>query len=195
MTQDIQPEPIYSELINLDIFNTLQKATNLAKSSSQKGYRRDYGRSQSATEGQGSVNESQTDKFCASEADNTFFPSSRAGTATRSLSGHLQSKPEGIQQCIATQRIPDPCRSVEKLNEFLTDCEKIPGPSQHLKVTQWMESIYGKEKNDAFKRRMEEKQPSTTQASAKNGPRSQQRKSKCEKAGRSSEQGQRQSTR
>ncbi|MBW0587657.1 hypothetical protein O181_127372 [Austropuccinia psidii MF-1] len=86
-------------------------------SSFQKGLRRDYGRSQSVTEGQG------------------------ADTATRSLSGNLQSQPEGVQQCIAAQRVPDPFRSVEKLHEFLPDCEKIPGPSQHLQVTKWMASI------------------------------------------------------
>ncbi|MBW0591017.1 hypothetical protein O181_130732 [Austropuccinia psidii MF-1] len=59
--------------------------------SSQKGHRCDYGRSQSATEGQG------------------------ADTATRSLSGHIQIQPEGLQQCIAAQRVPDPFRSVEKI--------------------------------------------------------------------------------
>ncbi|MBW0516675.1 hypothetical protein O181_056390 [Austropuccinia psidii MF-1] len=41
---------------------------------------------------------------------------------------------------------------------------------------------------------MEEKQPSTTQASAKNSSSSQKQKFKCEKAAKSSEQGQRQST-
>ncbi|MBW0515946.1 hypothetical protein O181_055661 [Austropuccinia psidii MF-1] len=70
----------------------------------------------------------------------------------------------------------------------------IPGPSQHLKVTQWMPSIDGKEKHDAFNSRIEEKQPSTTQASAKNSPSSQQQQFQCEKAATSSEQGQRQST-
>ncbi|MBW0513814.1 hypothetical protein O181_053529 [Austropuccinia psidii MF-1] len=34
----------------------------------------------------------------------------------------------------------------EKLHEFLPDCEKVFGPSQHLQVTQWMTSIDGKEK-------------------------------------------------
>ena len=32
VTQNNQPEPIYSQLINLDISNTLQKAKNLANS-------------------------------------------------------------------------------------------------------------------------------------------------------------------
>ncbi|MBW0527658.1 hypothetical protein O181_067373 [Austropuccinia psidii MF-1] len=89
--------------------------------SSQKGHRRDYGRGQLVTEGQG------------------------AETATRRLSGHIQSQKEGLQQCIAAQRVPDPCRSVKKLHEFLPDCEKIPGPSQHLQDTQWMASLDGKE--------------------------------------------------
>ncbi|MBW0465461.1 hypothetical protein O181_005176 [Austropuccinia psidii MF-1] len=163
-------------------------------SSSQKHFRCDYGRSQSVKEGQGSVSVSQTDKLCHSEADNTVSPLKRAETATRSLSGPIQSQPEGIEKCIAAQRVPHPCRSVEKLHEFLTDCEKIPGPSQHLQVTQLMESIDGKEKHDAFNSRTEEKQPSTTQASAKNIPSSQQQQFQCEKEATSPEKGKRQRT-
>ncbi|MBW0500989.1 hypothetical protein O181_040704 [Austropuccinia psidii MF-1] len=72
---------------------------------SQKGYRRDYGRSKSVTEGQGSVNGSQTDKLFHSEADNTVLPSNRADTATKSLSGHIQSQPEGLPKCIAAQSV------------------------------------------------------------------------------------------
>ncbi|MBW0554545.1 hypothetical protein O181_094260 [Austropuccinia psidii MF-1] len=135
-------------------------------SSSQKGHRRDYGRSQSVTEGQGSVDDFQINKSCHSEADNTVLPSNRAETATRSLSGQLQRQPEGLQQCIAAQRVTDPCRSLEKLHEFLPDCEKIHGPSQHLQVTQGMAFIDGKEEYDAFNSRMEEKQPSTANTSA-----------------------------
>ncbi|MBW0569989.1 hypothetical protein O181_109704 [Austropuccinia psidii MF-1] len=89
-------------------------------SSSQKCYSCDCCRSQSVTEG--------------------------ADTATRSLSGHIKSHTKGLQQCIAAQRVPDPFKSVEKLHELLPDCKKISGPSQHLQVTQWMESIDGKDK-------------------------------------------------
>ncbi|MBW0490403.1 hypothetical protein O181_030118 [Austropuccinia psidii MF-1] len=71
----------------------------------------------------------------------------------------LQKDKEGLQQCIAAQRVPAPGRSVEKLHELLPDCEKIPGPSQHLKVTQWMASIDGKEKHDAFNSRMGKNNP------------------------------------
>ncbi|MBW0500879.1 hypothetical protein O181_040594 [Austropuccinia psidii MF-1] len=92
--------------------STRSGASYNPSSSLQKGYRRDYGRSQSVTEGQG---------------------------------GHIQSHPEGLKQCIAAQRVPDPCRSVEKLHEFLPDCDKIPGPSQQFQVTQWITSIDGKE--------------------------------------------------
>ncbi|MBW0547369.1 hypothetical protein O181_087084 [Austropuccinia psidii MF-1] len=102
--------------------------------SSQKGHRRDFGRTQSVTEGQGSVDDLQINKLCHSQADNTILPSNRAETATRSLSGHIQSQPEGLQQCIAAQRVPDPHRSVEKLHEFLPDCEKIPGPPNTCKL-------------------------------------------------------------
>ncbi|MBW0586491.1 hypothetical protein O181_126206 [Austropuccinia psidii MF-1] len=103
IAQNNQQEPISSELINLDISNTLQKAKNLANrarykpsSSSQKGHRRDYGRSQSDTEGQGSVKDFHNRKLSNSEVDDTILPSKRADTATRSLSGHLQSQPEGL---------------------------------------------------------------------------------------------------
>ncbi|MBW0548073.1 hypothetical protein O181_087788 [Austropuccinia psidii MF-1] len=188
VTQNNPPEPFSSELINLDISNTLQKAKNLANrasyspsSSSQKGHRRDYGRSQSVTEGQGSADDLQINKLCHSEADKTVLPSKRADTTIGSLNGHLQSQPEGLQQFIAAQRVPDPCRYVEKLHKFLPDCEKIPGPSQHLEVSQWMASINGKEEHDALNSRMEEKQPSTTQTSAKNSPSGQQQKFQREK--------------
>ncbi|MBW0513822.1 hypothetical protein O181_053537 [Austropuccinia psidii MF-1] len=138
--------------------------------SSQKCYRPYYGIIKSVTEGQGSVNGSQTEKLCHSEADNTVLPSNSSDTATQSLSGHRQSQPEGLQQCIAARRVPDPWIYVEKLHAFLPDCEKIPGPSQHLKVIHWMETIDVKEKHDFFNRRMEGKQTSTTQASAKSSP-------------------------
>ncbi|MBW0518268.1 hypothetical protein O181_057983 [Austropuccinia psidii MF-1] len=163
--------------------------------SSQKGYRCDYGRGQSVTEEQGSVDGTQTDKLCHSEADNTVLPSKRADTATRSLGGHLQSQPEGIQQCTSAQRVPDPCKYVEQLHEFLPDHENIFGPSQHLQVTQWMSSIDGKEKHNSFNSRMEEQQPSTTQESAKNSPSSQKKQFQLKKTATSSEQGQRQSLR
>ncbi|MBW0534091.1 hypothetical protein O181_073806 [Austropuccinia psidii MF-1] len=138
--------------------------------SSPKGHRRDYGRSQSVTEGQGSIDDFQINGLCHSEAVNTILPSNRG------------------------QRVRDPFRSVEKLHEFLPDSEKVPGPSQHLQVIQWMASIDRKEEHDAFNSRIEEKQPSTTQASAKNSPSSQQQQLQCEKAATSSQQGQRQGT-
>ncbi|MBW0590542.1 hypothetical protein O181_130257 [Austropuccinia psidii MF-1] len=163
-------------------------------SSSQKGHRCDYGRSQSDTEGQGSLKDLHNNKLSNSEADDNILPSKRADTATRSLSGHLQSQPEGLQQCTAAQRVPDPCRSVEKLHELIPDCKKIPGSSQHLQVTQWMASIDGKEEYDAFNSRMEEKQPSTTKASAKTSPSGQQQQFQHEKAATSSKQGQREGT-
>ncbi|MBW0579874.1 hypothetical protein O181_119589 [Austropuccinia psidii MF-1] len=86
-------------------------------------------------EGQKSVDGFQINKLYHSEAENTVLPSKSADTTTRSLSGHLQSQPEGLRQRISEQRVPDACRSVEKLHEFLPDCEKFPGPSQHLQVT------------------------------------------------------------
>ncbi|MBW0563899.1 hypothetical protein O181_103614 [Austropuccinia psidii MF-1] len=69
-----------------EIFNT--------SSSSPKVYINDHGRSQSVAEEKESVKKSQTDKLCHSEADNTILPSNRTDTATRGLSGNLQSQPE-----------------------------------------------------------------------------------------------------
>ncbi|MBW0487115.1 hypothetical protein O181_026830 [Austropuccinia psidii MF-1] len=57
-----------------------------------------------------------------------------------------------------------------------------------------MASIDGKGKYDAFKSRMEEKQPSTTQASAHNSHGSQKQRFQHEKADTNSEQGQSQCT-
>ncbi|MBW0515725.1 hypothetical protein O181_055440 [Austropuccinia psidii MF-1] len=105
----------------------------------------------------------------------------RSQSVTGGQGGHLQKQPEGLQQFIATQRVTDPCRCVEKLHELLPDCEKIPGPSEKLHVTQLMASIHGKEEHDDFNSRMEGKQLSTTQASAKNSPSSQQQKFQHEK--------------
>ncbi|MBW0584855.1 hypothetical protein O181_124570 [Austropuccinia psidii MF-1] len=162
--------------------------------SSQNRHRHDYGRRQSATEGKGSVTDFYNNKLLTSESDDTILPLERADTAMGSLSGHIQSQPEGLQQCIAAQTVPDPFISVEKLHEVLPDCEKIPGPSQNLQVTQWMASIDGKEEHDSFNSRMEEKQPSTTQGSAQNSPSIQKQQFQREKAATSSKQGQRKGT-
>ncbi|MBW0573423.1 hypothetical protein O181_113138 [Austropuccinia psidii MF-1] len=118
--------------------STRSGASYKTSRSSQKGQRRDYDRSQSDTEGQGSVKDFRNSKLSDSESYDTILPSKRADTAIRSLSGHLQSQPEVSQQCTAAQRVPDPFRSVEKLHELIPDCKKIPGSSQHLQVTQWM---------------------------------------------------------
>ncbi|MBW0532412.1 hypothetical protein O181_072127 [Austropuccinia psidii MF-1] len=55
-----------------------------------------------------------------------------------------------------------------------------------------MVSIDGKEEHNAFKSRMEGKQPSTTQDSSKNSSSGHKQKFQCEKEATSSEQGQRQ---
>ncbi|MBW0559263.1 hypothetical protein O181_098978 [Austropuccinia psidii MF-1] len=79
----------------------------------------------------------------------------------------------------------------EKLHEPSPDGEKISGPSQHLQFIQLIASIDGIEKHDSFNNIMDEKQPFTTQASAKNSPSSQQQQFQHEKEPASSEQGQR----
>ncbi|MBW0544348.1 hypothetical protein O181_084063 [Austropuccinia psidii MF-1] len=54
--------------------------------SSQKDYRHDYGRLQSVTKGQGSVNEGKTEKVCHYEADNIVLPLNRADTPPQGAS-------------------------------------------------------------------------------------------------------------
>ncbi|MBW0580387.1 hypothetical protein O181_120102 [Austropuccinia psidii MF-1] len=174
--------------------STRSGASYNPSSSSQKGNRRDYGRSQPGTEEKGSVDDFQTAKIGDSDADNTNLPSKRADTTTRSLSGHIQSQPQILQKCTAVQGAPDPCRSVEKLHELLLDCDKVPGTSQYLQIAQWMASIDGKEKHDAIDTIIEEKQPSTTQTSVKNSPSGQQQQFQREKAATSSKQGQKKGT-
>ncbi|MBW0546602.1 hypothetical protein O181_086317 [Austropuccinia psidii MF-1] len=106
--------------------------------SSQKGHRRDYGRSQSVTEGKWSVDDFQINKLCHSEADNTVLASNRADTVTRSLSGHIQSQPEGLQQCIAEKRVPDPCISVENsMNSYPTVREFLGHPNTCKLLNGW----------------------------------------------------------
>ncbi|MBW0559681.1 hypothetical protein O181_099396 [Austropuccinia psidii MF-1] len=55
----------------------------------------------------------------------------------------------------------------------------------------WIAAIDGEEKHDALDTRLEEKQPCTTQASAKNSPSGQKPQIQCETAATSSKQGQR----
>ncbi|MBW0531769.1 hypothetical protein O181_071484, partial [Austropuccinia psidii MF-1] len=161
ITQNNQPEQISSELIRLDISNTLQKAKNLANN--QDPVITPQAPPKKVIDViMAEANQSQKDK--------PILPSKGADTATRSLSGNLQSQPEGLKRCISAQRVPEPCRSVEKLHEFLPHCEKIPGPSPHLQVTQWMASIYGKEEHDSFNNRMEENNPPPPKQVPKTAP-------------------------
>ncbi|MBW0593087.1 hypothetical protein O181_132802 [Austropuccinia psidii MF-1] len=122
ITQKNKPEPISSELINLDITSNHKLCLQPDQ--------------QPAITPQAALK--KVIDMIIEEANQLQKgkASKRGETATRNLIGHIQSQPEGLQQCIAPQRVPDPCRSVEKLHEFLPDCEKIPEPSQYLQVTQ-----------------------------------------------------------
>ncbi|MBW0520495.1 hypothetical protein O181_060210 [Austropuccinia psidii MF-1] len=116
------------------MLSTISGASYNPSSSSKKGYRHDYPRIQSVTEGKRSVNGSQTDKLCHSKAYNTVLPSKRADTATRSLSGSIIIQPEGLQQCIAAQRVSDPCRSVENCMNFHLTVRKFQGHPNTCKL-------------------------------------------------------------
>ncbi|MBW0575225.1 hypothetical protein O181_114940 [Austropuccinia psidii MF-1] len=59
---------------------------------------------------------------------------------------------------------------MEKLHEFLTDSEEIPGPSQHLQVSQQMASIDGKDQHDALNSRIEENNPPPPKQASKTAP-------------------------
>ncbi|MBW0549366.1 hypothetical protein O181_089081, partial [Austropuccinia psidii MF-1] len=149
ITSNDKEEPISSKLINLDIINTLQKERNLANTPKKVI-------DVIMAEGQGSVNESQTEKLCHCEADSTILPSKRAETATRNLSGHIKSQPEGIQKCTSTQRVSNSSTPLKKLHELLPDCEKVSEPYQYFHITEWVASNDGKEAQAAVDSRMEE---------------------------------------
>ncbi|MBW0499937.1 hypothetical protein O181_039652 [Austropuccinia psidii MF-1] len=119
----------------------------------------------------------------------SYNPSRSSENSFRDDYGRSQSVTEG-----QAQRVPNPGISVEKRHELLPECEKMPGPSQNLQVTQWMAFMDGKEKHDSFNSRMEEKQPSTTQTNAKTSPNSQKQKFQHDKTATSSEQGKMQGT-
>ncbi|MBW0507222.1 hypothetical protein O181_046937 [Austropuccinia psidii MF-1] len=108
-------------------------------SSSQKGHRRDYGRSKSVTEGQGSVDYLQINKLCNSEADDTILPSTRADTTTRSHSGHIRIQPKGLQQCIAEQRVPDPLDMWKNcMNSYLIVTKLLGHPNTSKLLNGWL---------------------------------------------------------
>ncbi|MBW0536973.1 hypothetical protein O181_076688, partial [Austropuccinia psidii MF-1] len=105
ITQNNQKEPISFEFINLDISNALQKAKNLANSQEQ------------------AISPQAAPKKVIDVimAESNWIKKDKRYTATRSLIGHLQSQPEGLQRCTAAQRVPDPCRSVKNcMNSYLT---------------------------------------------------------------------------
>ncbi|MBW0560412.1 hypothetical protein O181_100127 [Austropuccinia psidii MF-1] len=110
-------------------------------------------------------------------------------TTTRSLSGHIQSQPEGLQQCIAAQRVPDPCRSVEELHEFLPDCEKIPGPYQHFQVTQLMAPLMEKKNMILLTAEWRKNNPTPPKQVPKTGPVGGSRKSNMKKQPKAQKKG------
>ncbi|MBW0565477.1 hypothetical protein O181_105192 [Austropuccinia psidii MF-1] len=115
--------------------STRSGASYKPSSSSQKGHRRDYGRIQSDTEGQGSVKDLHNNKLSNYEADYTILPSKRADTTARSLSGHLQSQPEGLQQCTAAQRVPDLWKDC--MNSYLTVRKFLGHPNTCKLLNGW----------------------------------------------------------
>ncbi|MBW0469289.1 hypothetical protein O181_009004 [Austropuccinia psidii MF-1] len=117
-------------------------------SSFKRNFERDYGRRKSVSEGQGSLNELQTDKLCYSEAYKTIFPSNRAYTSTRSLSLDTQIQPDGIKHYTSTQRVSNPRISLKKVHQLLPYCEKVSGPSQYFQVTEWRAPLM--EENSMF---------------------------------------------
>ncbi|MBW0462923.1 hypothetical protein O181_002638 [Austropuccinia psidii MF-1] len=169
VTQDNQAVPISSELMNLDIKKTLQKAKHFPNNQEKAKT------PQEAPKG-------------GYRSDSTFLPSNRIKFTTTSLSGHIQSQPEGSQRCTSAQRVPNYRRPLEKLHELSPDCEKVAGPSQYLKVTEWVAYIDVNEEHDRFQSRMEGKQLSMTQKSVKTNHRVQKKKFQHEKAATSSEQ-------
>ncbi|MBW0527347.1 hypothetical protein O181_067062 [Austropuccinia psidii MF-1] len=118
--------------------STRSGASYNPSSSSQKGHRREFCRSQSVTERQGSVDDSQSNRLVHSEADNTVLHSNKADTAIKSLSGYIESQLEGLQQSTAAQKVPDPCRSVENcMNSYMTVRKYLEHPNTCKLLNGW----------------------------------------------------------
>ncbi|MBW0578035.1 hypothetical protein O181_117750 [Austropuccinia psidii MF-1] len=103
-------------------------------SSSQKGYRHDYGRGQSVTEGQGSVNEAEPEKLCHSESNSTVLPSSRAETpqeASVDIYKAIQKAYNNALQHKEYQILEDLWKNF--LKSFLT-VKKLLGHPNHFKL-------------------------------------------------------------
>ncbi|MBW0473596.1 hypothetical protein O181_013311 [Austropuccinia psidii MF-1] len=121
--------------------STRSGASYNSSSSSQKGYRRDYGRSQSVTQGQRSVNASQVQNYAILKLIILFHlqteltPPHEASVdlykaSQKAYNNALQHKEYKI--------LADLWKNC--INSYL-NVKKYMG---HLQVTQWMESIDGK---------------------------------------------------
>ncbi|MBW0574499.1 hypothetical protein O181_114214 [Austropuccinia psidii MF-1] len=107
-------------------------------SSSQKGHRRYYGKSQSVTEGQGSFDDLQIDKLCHSEADKAFLPSKRAETATRSLITHYKAIQKAYNNALQHkeyQILPDLWKKC--INSYLTVIKFLVHPNTCKLINRW----------------------------------------------------------
>ncbi|MBW0593994.1 hypothetical protein O181_133709 [Austropuccinia psidii MF-1] len=177
-TQNNQPEPISSELINLDISNTLQKAKNLANNQ-EPAITPQAAPKKVIDVIIAEANQLQKDKELTppQEASVDIYKASQ-----KAYNNALQHKEYQI--------LADLWRNC--MNYYLTVQKFLGNP---ILATPSMDGIHSCiEENDAFNRRMEEKQPSTTKASAKNSPSSQKQQFQCEKEATSSKQGKGQGT-
>ncbi|MBW0515426.1 hypothetical protein O181_055141 [Austropuccinia psidii MF-1] len=128
ITQNNQPEPISSELITLDIANTLQKAKNLANNQEP------------------AINPKADPK----KVIDMIMAEAKQLQKEKELTPPQKASVEiykAIQKAYNNVLQPKEYQILEDLWKNCMNCyltEEIPGPSQHLQVTQWMTSIDGK---------------------------------------------------
>ncbi|MBW0576434.1 hypothetical protein O181_116149 [Austropuccinia psidii MF-1] len=156
--------------------------------SSQKGHRRDYGRSQSNTEGQGSGKDFNNIKLSNSEADDTILPS-KTMTSPQGASVDIykasQKAYKSALQHKEYQILADLWKNC--MNSYLNVSKFLGHPNTCRLLNGWHPLM--EKKNMMHLTAEWRKKPTTTKASAKTSPSGQQQQFQCEKAATSSKQG------
>ncbi|MBW0583380.1 hypothetical protein O181_123095 [Austropuccinia psidii MF-1] len=165
--------------------STRSGASYKPSSRSKKGHRRDYGRSQSETEGQRSVKDFHNNKLSNSDADETILTSKRADTATRSSVEIYKASHKAYNNVLQHkeyQILGDLWKNC--MNSYLT-VRKLLGHPNTFKVLNGWHPLMEK-KNMMLLLKNGGKKPTTTKESAKTSPSGQQKQFQCEKTATSS---------
>ncbi|MBW0544437.1 hypothetical protein O181_084152 [Austropuccinia psidii MF-1] len=162
--------------------------------SSQKGYRHDYGRSQSVTEGQGSVNESQIDRLCHSDTNNPFPLQTQLKIPQQAFVKIYKSSQKAYNNALQHkeyQILADLWKNC--MNSSLT-VRKFLGNQKTCKLLNGWNPLMEKKKMILLTAEWRKNNPPPPKQVPKNSPNSQKKQFQCKKAVTSSGKGLRKST-